>query len=238
MRMNVTILVLFLLVLAGPLGASTKSPAVVALGNLCRVLEAHRSGNAGALPADWNDLDYSNRIVSSLMEEVDRYLAPQGRYQFVNPPIEINSFGAKLKVVLIANRAGEEGNGPKMSGSTEVADYPGRFLIVEAPSGRLETRRFEEDELSKMFQVAGADLTRYTTASRPLPSPGTMTPEARKRLADSHRAAAEEGRKAGAVAEDKSVRNLNWGAFAAVAGLLAVFIVVIFWARKSLGSKG
>lgn len=136
---------------------SVKSPEVILVGHMGSVISMfeskfHRS------PSSWSEIINTDLMPPEFWTRFRTKLDFERRYRFLDPSVSVSVTGQVEKIVVMASEPGREGN------RDEQTHEPGRWLVVEMPSGDIQTRNYSEALLEKLFERAGSDLKDYTTS--------------------------------------------------------------------------
>jgi hypothetical protein len=144
---------------------SLKSPQTVSFSNVRSLLEIYKAKHENSLPSNWQDFIDSGILSGDALNNSRRFLDIENRYIFVDvKPIQ---FGNRTERVLImARQAGGEGDN---NNAEEPEKRKGRWLIVEASDGSIQTRKYPEVMLKSYFEKAGLSLADFTSAAPPPP---------------------------------------------------------------------
>jgi hypothetical protein len=152
-------------ILQGVIGSTRSTPATRAIFNMSSSFHLYQNINNGKLPGNWPSLIESGCIPPQALADAREYCDIENRYSFVLFPKAFEAWGDEMRILVIANQPGDEG---------DIQKKPGRFIIVETPEGEIRTRRYTEATLKKIFARNGYDLADYTFDT---PSPGKRMPK-------------------------------------------------------------
>jgi len=180
MRTRITRFIRLLAVVAAALypqiglAFTTKSPAVAALSNLAFSMSYYKAKHDGKIPESWQSLISEGFLTGETLASARRFCDFERRYTLVGESERFRFGGAQELLVAIANQPGYEGDTLGADGTTIV---PGRYLMVVASSGEIETRRYPEEALKSQFAEVGKSLGDYTEDAPPAPNwkPPTRT---------------------------------------------------------------
>jgi hypothetical protein len=136
---------------------SYKTHTVALAGNLGTAVAQYKL-RFHKLPKSWEEVKDAEVVAPEFWGYVRTDLNFETRYRFLDPTVSVLVTGQSEKIVVMAIEPGLEGN------LGEGRDEPGRRLIVEMPSGDIQTRNYSEALLAKLFERAGSDLKDYTTS--------------------------------------------------------------------------
>jgi hypothetical protein len=144
---------------------SLKSPQTVSFLNVRSLLEIYRTKHANSLPTSWQDFIDSGILTGGVLDNSRRFLDIENRYIFVD--LKPMQFGNRTERVLImARQAGGEGDNKE---AEDPEKRNGRWLIVEASDGTIQTRKYPEFMLKYWFEKASLSLADFTSAAPPPP---------------------------------------------------------------------
>lgn len=144
---------------------SLKSPQTVSFLNVRSLLAIYKTKHGNNLPASWQDFIDSGILTGEVLDNSRRFLDVENRYIFVD--LKPMLLGNQVERVLImARRSGGEGDN---NNAEEPEKRKGRWLIVEASDGSIQTRKYPEVMLKSWFEKAGLSLADFTSASPPPP---------------------------------------------------------------------
>lgn len=152
-------------ILQGVIGSTQNTPAMRAIFNIASSFNWYQNINNGKLPENWLSLIESGCIPPQALADAREYCDLENRYSFVSFPKVFEAWGDEMRILVIANQPGGEG---------DMQKKPGRFIIVETPEGEIRTRRYTEAALKGLFARNGYDLADYTFDT---PSLGKRTPK-------------------------------------------------------------
>ena len=144
---------------------SLKSPQTVSFSNVRSLLGIYKTRHGNNLPNSWQDFIDSGVLSGDVLNNSRRFLDIENRYIFVD--LKPMQFGNRTERVLImARQAGGEGDNNE---AEEPEKRKGRWLIVEASDGSIQTRKYSEVMLKYWFEKAGLSLADFTSAAPPTP---------------------------------------------------------------------
>lgn len=144
---------------------SLKSPQTISFSNVRSLLEIYKTKHGNNLPSNWQDFIDSGILTGEVLNNSRRFLDIENRYVFV--VVKPMLFGNRTeRVLIIARQAGGEGDDDD---AEDPEKRKGRWLIVEASDGSIQTRKYSEVMLKFWFEKAGLDLADFTFASPPPP---------------------------------------------------------------------
>ncbi len=144
---------------------SYKSPQTTSFYHIKLLLEIYKTKQGNNLPTSWQDFIDSGILTGEVLNNSRRFLDIENRYIFVD--LKPMQFGNRTERVLImARQAGGEGDN---NNAEEPEKRKGRWLIVEASDGSIQTRKYPEAMLKSWFEKAGLSLADFTSASPPPP---------------------------------------------------------------------
>lgn len=144
---------------------SFKTPQTASFSHIRSLLEVYKTKHGNNLPTSWQDFINSGILSGDVLNNSRRFLDIENRYIFVElKPLQ---FGNRMeRVLILARQAGGEGDD---NDAEDPAKRPGRWLIVEASDGSIQTRNYSEVMLKYWFEKAGLNLADFTFASPPPP---------------------------------------------------------------------
>ena len=140
-------------ILQGVIGSTRSTPEMRAVFTMSSSFNCYKELNNGKSPENWSSLINSGCIPPQALADAREYCDIENRYSFVSFPKVFEEGGDEMRILVIANQPGGEG---------DIQKKPGRFIIVETPEEEIRTRRYTEATLQKIFARNGYDLADYT----------------------------------------------------------------------------
>lgn len=137
---------------------SIKTNGSSMVGNLKLLVDGFKEANH-RLPESWGEMAKSGFISRDILRAARNYLDFENRYRFLVKRDSVVISTRDEKIIVMAIASGAEGNARTLS---DADQNKGRWLIVEMPTGEIETRNYPEIVLEKLFKNAGFDLADYT----------------------------------------------------------------------------
>lgn len=164
-RQSSFVILLLLSSLQSALPSVRGTPQTATFSNVRSLLEIYKTKHGNNLPTGWQDFIDSGILSGDVLNNSRRFLDIENRYIFVD--LKPMQFGNRTERVLImARQAGGEGDNDN---AEEPEKRKGRWLIVEASDGSIQTRKYPEVMLRSWFEKAGLSLSDFTSASPPPP---------------------------------------------------------------------
>ena len=139
-----------------------KTPADSAFLLMRHTVTLYRDKNNGSLPVNWKEFIESGVMTPQMIKDAESHLNLENRYKIHNPPIAVKYKSGEIKIIIMAMRAGGEGNRSSKDENGIATEIPGRNLVFEAVNGEISSGRFPERLLENMFSDAGLNLLDYT----------------------------------------------------------------------------
>lgn len=151
------------------MATTRKTPATSTINLFKYTIDLYKKNNDGSLPKDWKELVESGVLSNRMIEDAEKYLDFENRYCFPDPPIALKNRNSEIRVIIMANQSGGEGDYQSLDEKGNPLQVAGRYLIFETSEGKIGSGRFTEKRLEKMFIDSGINLLDHTFDAPPPP---------------------------------------------------------------------
>jgi hypothetical protein len=170
MTKTLKIILIFIISIFSLHKVAAKTPADASIYSIGLAFKLFKNKHGEKLPGSWDECIESGLLNEPLLSEARRFCDLENRYFFPDLSIPLTSRSGTIKIIVMANKAGGEGNSVSSHTGDERTTIAGRFLIVENERGEIRASRYSEKEIERMFRNAGLDLTEYTHDAPELPT--------------------------------------------------------------------